>query len=94
MVLLGITLVPLAEYLRQADPTLVYLLYAKKLVFNGLARRSAAQLKLIMARGTDWGYFPEPAKSLFIADNSEGKDVGRREFERAGLNLNYTCGSR
>ena len=34
------------------------------------------------------------AKSIFIVDNPEGKDAAKREFERAGLNLNYVDGGR
>ena len=40
-----------------------------------------------MARGTDQGYVPEPAKFLFIADNPEDEDAVRQEFERVELNL-------
>ena len=42
-----------------------------------------------MDRGADQRYFPEPAKSLFIADNLEEEESEKREFERAGLNINY-----
>ena len=69
MVLYGITLVPLTEGLRDADPTLLSPFYANDAVFDRSTRRSAAQLRLMMELGPDRGYFPEPAKSLFIADN-------------------------
>ena len=42
--------------------------------------------------GTDRGYFPETAKSIFIAENPEEKEAEKREFERAGLNINYVDG--
>ena len=71
MVLYGITLVPLEEELQYADPTLISPLYVDDAEFDGLARRSAAQLRLLMDQGADRGYFPEPAKSLFIAENPE-----------------------
>ena len=35
-----------------------------------------------------------PAKSLFIADKPEEKEVTRREIEQAGLNINYIDGRR
>ena len=92
MVLYEITLVPKTEYLRGADPTLLSPFYADDAAFDGLARRSAEQLKLIMARGTDWGYFPEPAKSLLIADNPKDEEAARQDFKRFGLNLNYVGG--
>ena len=46
-----------------------------------------------MDRGPDWGYFPKPAKSLFIADNLEEKEAEKREFEQAGHNINHVDGS-
>ena len=66
MVLYGITLVPLAEDLRSADPGLLSPFYADDAAFGGLVRQSAHLLKLLMKRGPDRGYFHEPAKSLFI----------------------------
>ena len=66
MVLYGITLVPLAEELQAADPGILYPFYDDDASFDGLARQSAQLLKLLMKRGTDRGYFPEPAKYLFI----------------------------
>ena len=62
MVLYGITLVPLAEELRAADPGLLFPFYADDAAFDGSARRSAQLLKLLMRRGTDRGYFPDPTK--------------------------------
>ena len=69
MVLYGITLVPLAEDLRAADTGLLSPFYEDDVTFDGSARRSAHLLKLLVKRGPDQGYFPDPAKSLFISDN-------------------------
>ena len=66
MVLYGITLVPLVEELRAAGPGLLLQFYMDDAVFDGLAQRSAQLLRLLMKRGPDRGYFPEPANSLFI----------------------------
>ena len=55
MVLYGITLVPLTEELRSADPGLLPPLYVDDVTFDGLARRSAHLLKLLMKRGPDRG---------------------------------------
>ena len=66
MVLYGITLVPLAEELQAADPGLLYPFYADDAAFDGLARRIAQLLNMLMKRRPDRGYFPEPAKYLFI----------------------------
>ena len=57
MVLYGITLVPLAEELRDEYPTLLYPFYANNASYDGLARRSLAQLRLLMHQGMYQGYF-------------------------------------
>ena len=51
MVLYGITLIPLVEELRAADPGLLLPFYADDAVFDGLERRSAQLLKLLIKRG-------------------------------------------
>ena len=66
MVLHGITLFPLAEEIRAANPGLLSLFYADDATFEDSARQSAQLLKLLMKRGPDREYFPELAKSLFI----------------------------
>ena len=62
MVLYGITLVPLAEELRAAGLGLLFPFYADNAAFNGSAQCRAQLLELLMRRGVDRGYFPEPAK--------------------------------
>ena len=93
MVLYGITLVPLAEELRAADPGLLSPFYADDATFEGSARRSAQLLKMLMKRGPDQEYFPEPAKSLFILDTPEQEEAVKREFAKEGFVLNFTRGS-
>ena len=58
MVLYGITLAPLAEDLRAVDLGLLSPFYADDTAFDGLARRSAQLLKLLMRRGMDWDIYP------------------------------------
>ena len=94
MVLYGITLVPLTEELRAADPGLLSLFYADDAAFDGSTRRSTQLLKLLMKRGADQGYFPEPAKSLFILDTLGQEKAAKREFAAEGLTLNFVSGSR
>ena len=53
IILYGITHIPLVEELRDANPTLLSPFYADDEVFDGLARRSAAQLILMMNGGLD-----------------------------------------
>ena len=80
MVLYGITLVPLSEELRVADPGLFLPFYADDAAFDDSAQKSAQLLKLLMKRGPDQGYFPKPAKSLFISDTSGKEEAEKREF--------------
>ena len=94
MFLYGITLVPLAEYLKDAYHTILSPFYANDATFDWSARRSVAQLRLMMDRRMDQDYFPEPSKYFFIADNPEEKEAVKREFEWAGLNINYIFGGR
>ena len=94
MVLYGINLSPLEEDLKDADPTLLSPFYTNDAMFDGSSRRSVAQLRLMMYRGTDRGYLTEPAKSQFIADNPEEKEASLRELERAGINITYIYGGR
>ena len=68
MVLYVTTLIPLAKELRVAEPGILSLFYADDMAFDGLERKSSQLLKMLMKRGADLGYFPEPAKSLFISD--------------------------
>ena len=89
MVLYRITLVPLAEELRVAYLVLLSPFYADDTVFDSSAQQSAQLLKLLMKRGPDQGYFPEPAKSLFILDTPGQEDAVKREFLLEGLTLNY-----
>ena len=78
MVLYGITLAPLTEELRAADPGLLSPFYADDAAFDGSAQRSAQLLKLLVKRRPDRGYFPEPAKSLFISDTPGQEEAAKR----------------
>ena len=94
MVLYRITLVPLAEVLRAADSGFLSPFYVDDAAFGGLERRSAHLLKLLMKRGTNMGYLPEPDKSLFISDASGQEDVAKGGFAKEGLDLNFMSASR
>ena len=94
MVLYRITLVPLAEELRSADSGGLSPFYADDASFDGSARRSAQLLKILIKRGPDRGYFPKPAKSLFILDIPGQEEAAKREFAAEGLTLNFDSGGR
>ena len=93
IVLYGITLVPLAKNLKDVDPIILSHFYTNDMSFNGSVMHSEAQFKLLMYQGPDQGYPPEPAESLFIADNPEEEETERQGFECAGLRLNYVGGN-
>ena len=93
MVLYGITLVPLTEKLRAAYPGLLSTFYADDASFDGSALQSAHLLKLLMKRGPDRGYFPDPDKSLFISDTLGQEETTKREFAAEGLTVNFVSGS-
>ena len=78
MVLYKISLSPLAEELRAADPGLLSLFYADDATFDGSARQSAQLLKLLMKRGPEWGYLPQTAKPLFIWDTLRMDEAAKR----------------
>ena len=94
MVLYRVTLVALVEELRAAHPGLLSHFYVDDAVFDGLARRIPQIFKLLMKRGPDRGYFPEPSKSLFILDTPGQEAAAKREFAKEGLVLNFISGSR
>ena len=94
MVLYGITLVPLAEELQAADPGILSPFHTNDAAFEGSVRRSAQVLKLLMKRGPDRGYLPDPTKSLFISVTPGQKAGAKREFAAEDLNLNLVSGSR
>ena len=94
MVLYGITLVLLVEELKAADPGLLLLFYADDAAFYGSARQISQLLNLLMKWGPERGYFPKPAKSLFISDTSGQEEAAKRNFAIEGLTLNLvklTC---
>ena len=74
----GITLAPLTEELRAADPGLLSPFYVDDAAFDGSARRSAQLLKLLMKRGPDQVYFSKLAKFLFISDTPGQEEAAKR----------------
>ena len=90
----NISLVPLAEKLRAADPGLLSLFYPDDAAFDGSARQKAQLLKLLMKRGPDRGYFPDPDKYLFISDILGQEEAARRELVAERIVLNFVSGSR
>ena len=46
---------PPAEERRASDPGIFNPFYADEAAFDGLTRRSAQMMKLLLAQGVDWG---------------------------------------
>ena len=46
-----------------------------------------------MKRGPDRGYFPEPAKCLFISVTPGQEEAAKRELAKEGVCLNFVSGS-
>lgn len=66
MVLYGLALVPLAERLREAVPAVSQPWYADDAAMFGPASGLAEATRLLLKFGPARGYFPEPAKSLYL----------------------------
>ena len=78
MVLCRITLVHSIEELQAADTGIISLFYTDDAAFGGLERRSTQILNLLMERGADQGYFPNPSNSLFIAITPGQEEAANR----------------
>jgi hypothetical protein len=66
MVLYGVALVPLAEQLRAEVPRVLQPWYADDCAMAGPVSGIAAAMALLETQGPRRGYYPEPAKSIFV----------------------------
>jgi hypothetical protein len=92
MVLYGLALTPLAEQLRRAVPSVAQPWYADDAAMAGPVRGIARAMRLLQQQGPARGYFPEPAKSIFVghaATIDAAKTLLEDEFE-----FQYSVGSR
>ena len=62
MILYGIGLMPLAEALRQSDPSVLQPWYADDFALQGPASPVADLFYMLCHHGPSVGYFPEPEK--------------------------------
>eukprot|EP00957_Ditylum_brightwellii_P043932 3333101-Ditylum_brightwellii.AAC.1 len=63
----GITLVPLAEQVTALEKEVITPFYADNECVDGPVRCNARIVKVLVERGPDSGYFPEPEKSYMCA---------------------------
>jgi hypothetical protein len=80
MVLYGLALVPLAATLRQAHPEVIKAWYADDGRLQGRLLRVAAAMIDLQRLGPKRGYFPEPAKSIFVC-NPEDRPGAKERLE-------------
>ena len=50
-------------------------------------------MRLILVWGEYWGYFPAPAKSLFIVDSPTQEEKTQRSFKVEGPHLKFVLSS-
>jgi hypothetical protein len=81
MILFGLGVLPIAEKMRQAEPSVVQAWFADDSAMSGPAKRVAAAYALLELIGPARGYFPEPAKSIVVCQESK-MDQARRTLER------------
>ena len=93
MVLYGITLVPLAERLRKAHPTVLQPWYADDMAMAGPVEDIAGAMEHLQRWGPARGYFPEPSKSIMIC-SPEHHEVLEERMGAKGLHFKYSVGHR
>jgi hypothetical protein len=71
MVLYGLALLPLAELLREQEPTVVQPWYADDTAMAGTVSGIARAMTLLQHHGPQRGYYPVPAKSILICKPNE-----------------------
>ena len=71
MFVYGISMVPLAEFLRAEVPSLIQTWYADDCSMGGRVSGIATAMKLLLEKGPQRGYFPEPAMSIFIGQRED-----------------------
>eukprot|EP00957_Ditylum_brightwellii_P050086 3796325-Ditylum_brightwellii.AAC.1 len=79
----GVALLPLMEITRAADKGVLAPFYANDVALDGPADRNAQLLGILVKHGPDFGFFPEPEKSIHNCNDAEyvGGYIGDRERE-------------
>jgi len=90
----GVALMPLANKMLQAVPAAVQPWYADDSGSVGEARHSAACLKFLIEYGPQYGYVPEPEKTIHVCKKQD-EPMARLAFENEGLDsVNFSRGER
>jgi hypothetical protein len=93
MMVYGVALLPLAEKLREAVPTVLQPWYADDFLLMGGAKDNAEGFSLLVKHGPSVGYFPEPSKSIHICPRGE-EAAAKRYFEEKDLDVKLSRGHR
>ena len=91
MVLYGLALTPLSEQLRLAVPTVAQPWYADDAAMEGPVRGIATAMRLLQQQGPARGYYPEPAKSIFVG---HAGTLDRAKHLLMEFDFQYSSGSR
>ena len=91
MVLYGLALTPLAEWLLAAEPTLMQAWYADDSAMAGPASALGRVMDALVKFGPAYGYFPEPEKSVIIAEDAVRETV---EATLARHRFRFAAGAR
>ena len=91
MVLYGLALLPLSEYLRKEVPDVLQPWYADDCMLVGKASHIDKALGLIKERGEPRGYLAEPNKSL-VACNPDAREAAKQQLK--AWKLTYLDGFR
>eukprot|EP00957_Ditylum_brightwellii_P018888 1420548-Ditylum_brightwellii.AAC.1 len=88
----GVALLPLADQLKEEEKKVLAPFFADDLSLDGPAQCNACQLRFMMDKGPDRGYFPEPDKSIHICNSPADLEASEAAFKAEGLKLNYHDG--
>ena len=91
MVLYGLALTPLAESLFRGERQLMQAWYADDCALYGPVSAINRAMNALVEYGPDFGYYPEPEKSVIIADDNVRDEVKAR---LAHHNFRYEAGAR
>eukprot|EP00957_Ditylum_brightwellii_P103222 7867448-Ditylum_brightwellii.AAC.1 len=94
MVVYGVALLPLTEITRAADKGVLAPFYANDMALDGPADRNAQLLGIRVKHGPNFGYFPEPEKSIHVCDDAEEVEQAGEAFRSRGLTVNLHDGYR
>eukprot|EP00957_Ditylum_brightwellii_P010332 781175-Ditylum_brightwellii.AAC.1 len=84
MVVYGLALLLLAEITRATGKGVLAPFYANSVALDGPADRNTQLLGILVKHGPNFGYFPEPEKSIHVCNNAEEVEQAREAFKARG----------